>query len=111
MAISDRVRGRIFLLAPVIGIGTTRRKPTTWRDIPQGRRLALDRIEALWALLQLGYRAQQRLGIRMRWLIENLPHRAAFDHAAGVHHHDAVAHLRHDPKVMSDEDEGQSRLL
>src|SRR4051812_13133707 len=111
MALTNRERGRIGLLAAVVGIGAARGKPTARRHIPQRWRLALDRIESFWALLQLGYRAQQCLGIGMRWLVEDLPYQPAFDDTTGVHDHDAVAHLGHDPKVVSDEDQRQSRVL
>src|SRR5262245_4076256 len=98
MTLTDRERGRIGLLTAIIGIGAARRKPTARRHIPQRWRLALDRIEALRALLQLGYRAQQRLGIGVRRPIEDLPHRPAFNGTTGIHDHDTVAHLGYDAK-------------
>src|ERR687888_2634386 len=111
MALSKPERRWIFPLASVIRIGAARRKATAWRDIPQGGGLALDGIESLWALLHRRDGAQQRLGIGMRRLIKNLPHRAAFDDTTGVHDHHTVAHLRHDTEVVGDEDQGEPGFL
>src|SRR2546426_4661962 len=44
-------------------------------------------------------------------MVENFPHRATFHDTPGVHHHDAVAHLRHDAKVVGDEDEREIGFL
>ena len=44
-------------------------------------------------------------------MIEDVPHRAAFHDPTRVHHHDAVAHLRDDAEVVSDEDQREVRLL
>src|SRR2546427_8658017 len=46
----------------------------------------------------------------MRRRVEDAPHRADLDETTRVHDGDPVAHARHDPEVVRDEDQRQAVL-
>src|SRR5215831_5698583 len=80
------------------------------RRVQERRRLALDGGEATDRTGHLGNRGDQRLRVGMRRRLEDLPHRAAFDDAAGIHDRDAVAHAADDTEVVGDEQDGHAGL-
>ena len=43
---------------------------------------------------------EQSPGIGMTGVVKNLPHRAAFDHFSGIHHHNVITDLGDDAKVV-----------
>src|SRR5712691_721564 len=44
-------------------------------------------------------------------MIKNIAHRARLDRTAGIHHHDAVAHLGDDTEIVRDKDNRQPGLF
>ena len=71
------------------------------RREPLGHRLALGHV---------GVRAQQRLGVRVRRLVENAGGGAGLDDLTGVHDRDVVADVCHHAEVVTDDHHGQAGI-
>ncbi len=74
-------------------------------------RLAVDRGEALTAVPHPGNRLEQGPCVGMGRRVVDLPDGARFHDASRVHHGHLIAHLGHDPQVVSDENQGQPVAL
>ena len=61
------------------------------------------------AVSRSGKRLQQSPGVGMLGVLENGQGFGFFDHASGVHDHDALSGLSHDAQVMGDEEDGRAK--
>src|SRR5262245_60510805 len=100
---------RLLGLAARHGLRTTRMERAPRGQAGQVRWLAGERLQRLLAA-ELRHRPEQRARVRVPGGVEELPHRRLLDDLAGIHHGDAVAHLRDDAEVVRHEDEGHARL-
>ena len=73
------------------------------------RRRAGDRSHVLVAE-QIGCRREQHARVRMARIVVDRRHPPHLDDLAGVHHRGAVAHLRHNRKVVRDQDHRQAQV-
>ena len=62
------------------------------------------------AAIQAGHAAQQLARAGVKRGVEHGLHGATFDHLAGIHDGDAVAHLGHEVEVVADEQDGDAPL-
>src|SRR5450756_41816 len=78
---------------------------TAGRKIDQVGWKPVDRLERLVPLsVQSRNRAQQRPGVRVLGVREDIDGRARLDHPSRVHHHYALAHAGHHAQVVRDQD-------
>src|SRR5262245_23898086 len=70
------------------------------------RRLSGDLKQPPVAAASLGNAAQQRAGVRILWIPEQLRHWSRFHHPPGIHHQHAVGVLGDDPEVVRNQDQG-----
>src|SRR6516225_11350949 len=85
------------------GMRATGRKPASWRQVHERRRLAIDGGQTIASTRYPGNRGDQRLCVGMRGTLQDMLNRAAFDDAAGIHDGHAVAHPGHHPKIVGNE--------
>ena len=97
-----------FPQAPIEYVRAPGRKGAPFGQLVQGRRLALNGVQVIYILIDVGHRPYQRLGVGMGWVIEKAPHIGALYYSPGVHHRHPVAHLGHDAKVVGDKNDGEA---
>jgi multicomponent Na+:H+ antiporter subunit G len=61
--------------------------------------------------VRIGDRGQQRLGVGMLRMVQQVVDRRLLDDPAGVHHEDALGEVAHGGQVVGDEGQGQAALL
>ena len=87
-------------------------EPATRRRVGRTRYIALqDDPVPLSPWLRNWNRRNERLGIRMFWILGDCPRFPDFDQLAEVHHADAIAYVRHDPEIVGDKEIGQVKLF
>src|SRR5580704_5460300 len=90
------------------GERATRRETAAWHRIEQAWHDAGDRLEAGFARsrpVDARDRADQTLRIRVSRLSEELFDRRLLDDLAGIHHHDPLRRLGHDPHGVGDQND------
>jgi len=87
----------------------TRLEGAAWRHGMERRDCAFDGSQGMPALgLEVWHGLQKAAGIWMRRGIKDFMLGPEFDHASGIHHGNAVSHLRDDGEIVRDEEHGQS---
>ena len=72
---------------------------------------AFNRFQRLSAVsLQIGHGIEQALRVGMSGLVKDVALGSEFDQIAGVHHGDAVGHLRNHGEIVGDEEHGEPEL-
>src|SRR5262249_56120087 len=93
MVRGDAVLVRECLTAPCISRRTTRGKTAAHWQACQIRRLPWDRYELFALHAAMHCRVHQSLRIRVRWLLQDAPHRTVFDNPPSVHHPHLLSYL------------------
>src|SRR4029453_15267726 len=70
--------------------------------------VAMALVHAAMARIGAGHGGEQRLGVVVLRVVADLLGGADLDHAAAIHHRDAVAGVADDADVVADEDVGQA---
>jgi hypothetical protein len=89
----------------------TRREAAAVELLGQHRHGAGDGLQRLAAPTRIGQRAQQRAGIRMLGIGEEVLRIGHLDDLAGVHQRHAMRHARDDSQVVRDQQQAQALLL
>src|SRR6266487_2696963 len=100
MSGSEFDQGWNSLFTDLLRIGTPRVKSASERWRKQVWRKAFDRLE--FARVEIYYRCQKTLSVRMDRMREDIVYRAQFYKLSCIEHRYAVAYLCNDSKIMSD---------
>ena len=104
---SSRSSGIMLGARVAARVGAARPEPARGRRVDQVRRTARDRCQASLAdplALELRQRTEQRLGVGMLRVVEEVERRGLLDHLARVHDEDVVGCLGDDAHVVGDDD-------
>src|SRR5262245_6237246 len=104
-----RPKNRLIDGAPRLGEGTARMEPAARRYRREPWHDATDSAETSGPV-EIGQAGDQRSRVGMDGRAEDTCDRRLLHDPPGVHHDDAVAHLRHDPEVVGHEEDSHAHL-
>ena len=100
------------LQAPVTAIFAPRVERAVLRPLRRHRRQTVNRNQdAVFRIIQAGNGAEQRAGVRVLGVVENLLAGGCFHHMPAVHDVDAFRIARHQPQIVRHHDDGSVGFL
>src|SRR5438105_2641597 len=102
---------RHFLRAVTPRFGAARMKAATCRKCAEIRNAARNRNQTVCTALKFRHRVEERLGIRMERVGQQLGRLGKFDDLPGVHHNDAISNVADDAEIVCDQQDTHSQFL